>query len=130
MYEATTRSIRVTVVPKFLPEQSDPEESRFVWAYTVKIENRGQDEVQLRSRYWRITDGRGHTQEVHGPGVVGEEPHIPAGTSYSYTSGCPLPTPSGFMVGCYQMETPSGEMFNVDIPAFSLDCPHARQTVN
>ncbi len=130
MYEATTRSIRVTVVPKYLPEQSAPDDNHFVWAYTVKIENRGEESVQLRSRYWRITDARGQVQEVHGPGVVGEEPVIPSGSSYTYTSGCPLPTSSGFMVGCYQMETPSGEMFNVDIPAFSLDCPHMRQTVN
>jgi ApaG protein len=86
--------------------------------------------VQLRSRYWLITDAQGQTQEVRGPGVVGEEPVIAPGDCFTYTSGAPLPTASGIMVGSYQMETASGEMFNVDVPAFSLDSPYIRQTLN
>ncbi len=130
MYESTTRAIRVRVEPNYAEEESSPKEGHFFWHYTVEIENLGEETVQLRSRYWRITDDRGRTQEVRGMGVVGEEPTIGPGSSFSYTSGAPLPTASGFMVGCYQMESENGEQFNVDIPAFSLDSPHARHTIN
>lgn len=130
MYESTTRHIRVRVEPYYVEEESVPKEGYFFWHYTVEIENRGTEPVQLRSRYWRITDDQGRTQEVRGAGVVGEEPVISPGSSFSYTSGAPLPTASGFMVGSYQMESASGELFDVDVPPFSLDSPHARQTVN
>lgn len=129
-YEAVTRGIRVTVEPHFLAEKSDPSSNRYFWAYTVEITNLSQETVQLRNRYWRIVDAFGRTQEVRGPGVVGEEPVIPPGESFEYTSGCPLTTPSGFMVGTYEMETPRGDMVTVDIPAFSLDSPGERRTVN
>jgi len=128
MYTAKTRSIEVSVEPAFLEEQSAPQEDRYVWAYRVRIENRGDVAVRLRTRYWRITDGRGHSNEVRGAGVVGQEPVIRPGESFEYTSGAPLPTPSGLMVGAYEMETPGGERFEVAIPAFSLDSPH--QPVN
>jgi len=130
MYTETTRSIQVTVQPIYLEEQSAPDEQRFVWAYHVRIENQGPETVQLRTRHWRITDGFGRIQEVRGAGVVGEQPVLEPGGSFEYTSGTPLPTPSGFMVGTYQMETRSGERFDVAIPAFSLDSPHQSMKVN
>lgn len=130
MYEAVTRSIRIRVTPQYLDDQSSPEDSEFVWAYTVDIANEGEETVQLRSRVWRITDGLGQTEEVRGPGVVGETPVIEPGSSYSYTSGCPLRTPSGIMVGSYQMADPNGTLFDVEIPAFSLDSPFALRSVN
>ncbi|MCW8835931.1 MAG: Co2+/Mg2+ efflux protein ApaG, partial [Rhodospirillales bacterium] len=109
--------------PEYLEDQSDPEENRYVWAYHVRIENRGEQTVQLLTRYWRITDAFGRTQEVRGPGVVGEQPVLEPGDSFEYTSGTPLNTPSGFMGGAYQMETGTGEQFDVAIPDFSLDRP-------
>lgn len=124
MYEQLTRDIKVTVKPFYLEDQSSPEESHFVWAYHVKIVNSGIETVQLRNRYWRITDAIGRVQEVRGPGVVGEQPVLHPGDDFEYTSGTPLQTPSGIMVGTYQMESTDGEFFDVDIPAFSLDSPH------
>jgi ApaG protein len=130
MYEAVTRGIRVCVTPQYLEEESSPEVDRFFWAYTIDIFNEGSETVQLRSRHWRITDADGRTEEVRGPGVVGETPVLLPGKSFRYTSGCPLDTPSGIMVGTYQMTTETGELFNVAIPAFSLDSPHARRSLN
>ena len=130
MYSETTRSIKVTVEPFYLEDQSSPVEDHYVWAYHVRIENRGRETVQLRSRYWRITDNRGQVQEVRGPGVVGEQPVLRPGESFEYTSGTPLPTPSGIMVGSYRMETNGGESFAVSIPAFSLDSPHQAVRLN
>lgn len=124
MYERVTRGIRVSVSPHYLEDQSDPEEPRYVWAYTVRIDNESGDIVRLRTRYWRITDSKGFTDEVAGEGVVGEQPVIRPGEGFEYTSGAPLATPSGLMVGRYGMETSQGEAFEVDIPAFSLDSPH------
>jgi ApaG protein len=123
-YSETTRSITVTVEPTYLEDQSSPAEDRYVWAYHVRIENNGAETVQLRRRHWRITDGLGRTQEVKGPGVVGEQPVLAPGQSFEYTSGTPLNTPSGIMVGSYDMETRQGESFAIAIPAFSLDSPH------
>jgi ApaG protein len=130
MYEARTSGIRVRVTPHYIEDQSQPEDNHFVWAYTVDIANESQETVQLKSRYWRITDGNGRTEEVRGPGVVGETPTIRPGQSYTYTSGCPLRTPSGIMSGSYQMADEDGEMFDVAIPAFSLDSPFAVRSVN
>ncbi|MGH6990619.1 MAG: Co2+/Mg2+ efflux protein ApaG [Stellaceae bacterium] len=129
-YSETTRSITVTVEPVYLEEQSSPSENRYVWAYHVKIENLGGETVQLRRRHWRITDGLGRTQEVRGPGVVGEQPVLAPGQAFEYTSGTPLPTPSGIMVGSYEMETRQGESFKIAIPAFSLDSPHQAVRLN
>ena len=123
-YARTTRSITVTVEPFYLDEQSSPEENHFVWAYHVRIENNGEQTVQLLTRFWRITDSLGNVQEVRGDGVVGEQPILNPGDSFEYTSGTPLPTPSGIMVGAYQMLAQSGERFDVDVPAFSLDSPY------
>ncbi|GGA73653.1 protein ApaG [Nitratireductor aestuarii] len=130
MYRAITAGIEVSVEPIFLPEQSDPEESHFVWAYQVTIINHSPDIVTLISRYWHITDELGRVQEVTGDGVVGEQPRLEPGDSFQYTSGCPLGTPSGIMVGRYTMETETGDQFEVDIPAFSLDLPGQRTVLN
>ncbi|MBN9563877.1 MAG: Co2+/Mg2+ efflux protein ApaG [Alphaproteobacteria bacterium] len=130
-YAKTTRHIRVTVRSFYLEDQSKPEESHYVWAYRVRIENRGREPVQLLRRTWHITDGHGRSQHVHGAGVVGEQPLLEPGESFEYTSGTPLDTPSGFMVGAYHMLVPSsGENFDVPIPAFSLDSPHERGQVH
>lgn len=129
-YIATTRGIRVSVKTFFLPDQSKPAEAKFFWAYQVKIENQGGDTVQLLRRTWRITDGRGRTQEVRGDGVVGEQPMLQPGESFEYTSGTPLSTPSGIMVGSYVMELEGGREMEVAIPAFSLDSPHQTIRVN
>jgi ApaG protein len=130
MYSQTTRSILVTVRPVYLEDQSSPEEAHYVWAYQVHIENQGAETVQLRNRYWRITDALGRIHEVRGAGVVGEQPVLRPGECFEYTSGTPLPTPTGFMVGAYQMETATGEQFDVAVPAFSLDSPHQTTRIN
>jgi ApaG protein len=124
MYTHTTRDIRISVEPYYLDDQSSPSDDHYVWAYHVKIENVGQVTVQLLNRHWRITDAMGRVQEVRGAGVVGEQPVLDPGESFEYTSGTPLATPSGIMVGTYEMQTNGGERFDVDIPAFSLDSPH------
>ena len=130
MYSETTREIRVTVKPFYLEDQSAPVEDHFVWAYHVRIDNTGADTVQLLTRHWRITDSLGRIQEVRGAGVVGEQPVLSPGQSFEYTSGTPLPTPSGIMAGSYGMESVSGERFEVVIPAFSLDSPHQAVQLN
>jgi ApaG protein len=130
MYRAVTRNIEVTVEPTYLAECSSPEESRYVWAYRVTIVNNSSEWVQLLTRYWHITDGNGRVEEVRGPGVVGEQPELNPGDSYQYTSGCPLTTPTGFMVGRYTMRDAAGAMFDVRIPAFSLDLPGTGRTIN
>jgi ApaG protein len=129
-YRETTRSIEVSVEPFFLDDQSSPDENHYVWAYHVCIRNLGPETVQLLNRHWRITDGLGRVQEVRGPGVVGEQPVLKPGEAFEYTSGCPLSTPSGIMVGSYEMATASGERFNIRIPAFSLDSPHQQTRLN
>jgi ApaG protein len=123
MYSETTRSITVTVRPIFLDQHSSPGDDHYVWAYHVQIENSGAETVQLRNRHWKIFDAQGRLQEVRGPGVVGEQPVLAPGESFEYTSSCPLSTPSGMMVGDYEMQTGEGERFLVQIPAFSLDSP-------
>lgn len=130
-YSATTRGITVTVRSFYLDDQSDPDEGRYIWAYKVRIENRGREAVQLLRRTWHITDTRGRTQHVHGAGVIGEQPVLEPGEAFEYTSGTPLETPSGFMKGLYHMVVPtSGEAFDAAIPAFSLDSPHAPRRVH
>jgi ApaG protein len=130
MYKATTRSIQVTVEPTFLESESSPSDNHYFWSYAIEITNQGEVVVQLRSRHWRITDANGRTEEVRGAGVVGKQPVLRPGEMFSYTSGCPLTTPSGIMVGTYQMRTDNGETFSIAVPAFSLDVPNGRRTVN
>lgn len=130
MYRAVTRGIEVSVEPFYLEDQSDPAENRYVWGYRITIANNSTETVQLRSRYWQITDANGRVEEVRGAGVVGEQPTLEPGDSFQYSSGCPLTTTSGVMVGRYQMQGNGGSMFEVDIPAFSLDMPDLRRTLN
>ena len=130
MYRTVTRHIEVQVAPRFLSERSSPENGYFFWAYTITLTNRGRETVQLKTRHWRITDANGKLQEVRGAGVVGEQPVLKPGENYEYTSGVPLPTPSGFMAGSYGMVTAAGEPFDIEIPAFSLDLPQGGRTIN
>ncbi len=123
-YRAVTNGIEVTVRTYFLEDQSDLEVGPWVWAYQVRITNLGRETVQLLRRTWRITDAHGRIQIVQGAGVVGEQPVLEAGESFEYTSGTPLETSSGIMLGTYHMlAIASGEAFDVTIPAFSLDSP-------
>lgn len=130
MYRALTRDIEVTVEPYYLPDQSDPQDSRYVWGYRIVIANHSDLRVRLLTRYWNITDENGQVDEVSGPGVIGEQPLLSPGDSYEYSSGCPLDTPSGMMFGRYGMEAETGELFDVAIPAFSLDAPGMVRLLN
>jgi ApaG protein len=130
MYHATTNNLRVDVTPEYVQQQSQPSDGRYFWAYTIEIRNLGAETVQLISRYWHITDETGHVEEIRGPGVVGETPVLKPGERFRYTSGCPLTTPSGIMRGTYQMKTSGGELFSIEIPAFSLDLPNAKRRMN
>ena len=123
--EAVTRGVRVTVESEFLPEHSHPMSERFVFAYTVRIANEGDEVVQLRTRHWVITHSDGHIEEVRGPGVVGETPRLPPGHGFQYTSGCVLRTPRGTMRGTYQMEAENGDEFDAQIAEFALEMPHS-----
>jgi ApaG protein len=131
MYEAETEGLLVRVEPRFLPEESDPDENRFVWAYSIEIVNCSAEKVQLISRFWRIMDENGLTQEVRGPGVVGQQPVLEPGESFRYTSAAPLGAPSGVMVGSYSMlKLSSQEEFDIAVPAFPLDSPHQTRLAN
>ena len=130
MYRSVTRDIEVMVRPEYLADRSSPATGEYFWAYTIEITNRGTETVQLRTRHWRITDGMGRKQEVRGPGVVGKQPVLKPGDSFEYTSGVPLPTPSGFMTGRYGMVTDKGENFEIEVPTFSLDSAESGRTLN
>ncbi len=130
MYEQTTRHIRIVVQPQFLENQSEPDAGKFVWAYTINLENLSGETVKLLTRHWIITDGLGRKQEVKGDGVIGEQPTLRPGDSFQYTSGCPLTTSSGVMSGSYGMIDERGQKFDVEIPAFSLDSPYDVHSVN
>jgi ApaG protein len=123
--EAITRGIEVRVESRYVPEQSDPDRGGWLFAYTVRIANQGEETVQLISRHWIITDGNGNVEEVRGPGVVGAQPVLRPGESFEYTSACPLRTDFGTMHGTYQMLTEDGEYFDAEISAFSLSTPYA-----
>ena len=120
---ATTDGVTVRVSVSYLPEQSEPERGRWFWAYHIRLENEGTETVQLLTRHWVITDGRGARHSAEGEGVVGEQPVIEPGASFDYVSGCPLATPSGAMQGSYQMVREDGAVFAVEIPRFSLFAP-------
>jgi ApaG protein len=124
MSDTTTRGIRIIVQPRFLPEQSDPSEGRYLFAYHITIRNQGTVEVQLLSRHWVITDGEGKVEEVSGPGVVGYQPRLAPGQEFQYTSGCPLPTPVGTMHGSYEMVAVDGQRFEAAISPFRLAVPN------
>ena len=120
-YSETTRGITVSVQPVYLEHQSEPDEGRYLWAYHVRIENHSDAVAQLLTRHWRIVDARGQAHDVIGDGVVGEQPVLEPGEAFEYTSGTPLTTSSGFMSGSFRMISEVGEMFDVSVPAFSLD---------
>ena len=130
MYRAVTQGIQITVTPEFMADRSNPGAGRYFWAYTIEIANLGAITSQLTHRHWRITDANGKVEQVRGPGVVGEQPMIRPGETFRYTSGCPLTTPSGIMAGTYRMVDENGRAFDAEIPAFSLDSPHARRVLN
>lgn len=123
--EATTRGVRVSVQSRYVPERSDPAGRHWFFAYQVRISNLGTETVQLVSRHWIITDADARVQEVDGAGVVGQQPVLPPGESFEYTSGCPLETPFGSMHGSYQMRAANGDRFDAVIAPFSLGEPHA-----
>jgi ApaG protein len=124
---AVTEGIKVSVQSQYVPDQSAPRQKRYVFAYTIRIENQGSAPAQLRSRHWIITDGNGKIEEVRGPGVVGQQPLLGPGEHFEYTSGCVLETPRGQMTGTYQMFRPDGAMFEATIAPFDLALP---QTLN
>jgi ApaG protein len=130
MYRAITRQIEVTVEPNFMPERSSAEKQEYFWSYTIVITNAGTETVQLRTRHWIITDATGRQKEVRGEGVIGEQPVLAPGERFEYTSGVPLTTASGIMAGRYQMVSESGERFEIEVPAFSLDAPEGRRVLN
>lgn len=119
----TTRGVTVRVSVSFLPEQSDPGQGRWFWSYHIRVENNGPMAVQLLTRHWIITDGRGARHEVQGEGVIGEQPVIAPGASFDYVSGCPLSTPTGQMIGTYRMIGEDGSLFDIAIPRFPLIAP-------
>lgn len=123
--EATTRGVRVEVDSRYVPERSRPEEGKWFFAYRVRISNSGDARVKLVSRHWIIEDAHGREEEVRGPGVVGEQPVLEPGTSFEYTSFCPLETPFGSMRGTYQMVGPDGKTFDAEIAPFALAEPHS-----
>ena len=122
--EAVTRGVRVRVESRYDPERSDPARNQWFFLYSITIANEGTGAVQLMTRHWIITDGTGHVEEVRGPGVVGKQPVLAPGESFTYTSGCPLNTPFGVMEGTYQMVTSNGEQFDAKVAPFTLSEPY------
>jgi ApaG protein len=122
--EAVTRGIRVHVESEYAPERSQPSQNQWFFLYTITISNEGPDTVQLLTRHWIITDGTGHIEEVRGPGVVGKQPVLAPGESFTYSSGCELTAPFGVMEGTYQMATDGGDTFDVKIAPFTLSEPY------
>ena len=130
MFKETTYGVTVTVMPVYIDERSNPQNSEYFWAYRVAIENNSVRTLQLMTRYWYITDSNGRIDEVRGDGVIGEQPFIENGQEYSYPSGCPLTAPSGIMVGHYTMQNDQGSQLEIAIPAFSLDLPDLSPSIN
>jgi ApaG protein len=130
MYKQKTHDISVSVLPLFLSESSHHEEGVYMWAYHVRIDNKGQQTVRLTKRFWRIFDAKGHLQEISGDGVLGEQPELKPGDTYEYASGATLNVPSGMIQGSYEMERDDGQCLKVDIPCFSLDSPYQVLSVN
>ena len=125
MSDTLTEGVRIRVRPQYVPEQSDVSAGRYLFAYHVRIENQGQRRVQLQSRHWVITNGEGRSEEVRGPGVVGQQPSLAPGEHFEYTSACPLDTPVGTMHGSFQMVREDGHRFDARIMPFRLAVPRA-----
>lgn len=121
--EAETGGVRVQIRARFSPEHSNPTASYWFFLYTIRISNVGDTTIQLLNRHWTIVDGTGHTEEVHGPGVVGEQPILEPGQTFEYTSGCPLPTPFGSMAGTFEMQRTDGTRFEAEAALFQLTQP-------
>jgi len=121
--EAETNGVRVHVLARYSPEHSSPASSRWFFLYTIRISNEGEGTVQLLNRHWTIVDGTGHAEEVHGPGVVGEQPVLEPGQAFEYTSGCPLSTPFGSMAGIFDMQRADGTPFEAEVAIFQLIQP-------
>lgn len=130
MYQAETHGVRVTASPKFMDDESTPDQGRYFWAYTIEIENLSPRTMQLMTRHWIITDGRGEVHEVRGEGVIGQQPILQPGERFSYTSGCPLMTPDGSMHGVYAMLGEDGALFHVEVPLFPLDSPYVKKVLH
>jgi ApaG protein len=130
VFSKVTDEIKVSVMPNYLEDHSEPSDEHYVWSYTVQVENLGDEPVQLMDRHWIIADGVGHKEEVKGEGVVGEQPVLKPKEGFRYTSGTSLHTPSGMMMGSYGMRDKDGKLFNVDVPAFSLDSPYGIERPN
>lgn len=125
MYEEITEGVRIRVKPAYVPEESAPADHRYFWSYTIEITNLSARTVKLINRYWRIVDAAGHESEVRGDGVVGKQPTLQPGESFTYTSGCPLSAPSGMMGGHYgMMDLKAHTPFVVMVPTFALDSPY------
>ena len=120
MYRATTHGIQVDVEPAYIPEKSQPMQALFFFSYRIQITNQTEENVQLLSRQWIITDGAGAVREVKGEGVIGEQPKIAPGQTYEYSSFCPLPTPTGNMRGSFMIKSANGEFYKVAVPLFFL----------
>jgi ApaG protein len=129
-YTKVTKGIEVSVIPTYLANRSEPANDLFIWSYKVRIWNKGNATVTLRQRSWQITDANGHMETVRGEGVVGEQPTLKPGEVFEYTSGTPLTTPSGIMMGSYDLEVEGGGWLIAEIPAFSLDSPHEGASLN
>jgi len=129
-YEQRTEDVIVRVAPEFLAEQSNPSDSRFIWAYTVEIDNQSDHDLTVMERFWQIADSRGQVQEVRGAGVVGETPVVRSGETFRYTSGAPLTAPSGMMSGSYTVQDETGTSFDIVVPTFLLDSPHEGHVLN
>lgn len=125
MYSLETEKVEVTVEPHFIAKENNSGVDYYIYSYTITLKNKAEESCQLLSRHWVIRDGLGREEHVVGDGVVGKQPVIRPGESYSYRSGCPLATPTGSMRGSYQMQSQSGEKFDIKIPLFFLrpDCP-------
>jgi ApaG protein len=130
MYSRMTNSINVTVIPEYEEEQSMPSDNYHIWEYHIHIRNNRSETVQIISRQWVIIDDKGNMQQVSGQGVVGVQPVLHPGQEFEYSSSVHLNSPSGVMMGSYEILTKSGDALKVEIPTFSLDCPHVKVAVN
>jgi ApaG protein len=130
MYTKTTHGIKITATPEYLAKDSSPENGKFLWLYTITIENFKDTSVKVLRRKWLITDEQGTSCVIEGEGVIGEQPVIKPGEGFKYFSGTPLSTPSGMMMGTYYLVNEKGEGFEVDIPPFSLDSPYHNKMLN
>jgi ApaG protein len=130
MYRQITNNIEITVTPEYEDEQSSPLDNFFIWEYNIHIKNNGPDIVQLLRRHWVLVDDKGQMQEIEGDGVIGLQPVLKQGEEFEYSSSVHLTEPSGVMMGSYYMAKMDGDTIKVEIPSFSLDCPHIQKIAN